>query len=266
MVENTILNLGGLNLKTKNIYEKEFLKSYDPDIYEKPAVTVDDLIFRVMNEKLQILLIKRGSFPYKGKWAIPGGFINMNESLIDAAKRKLKEETGVENVYLEQLYTFGDVKRDPRTRVISVAYFALLSPPDVIVKAGNDAKEAEFFDITYRNNEIIFSNYNRDLEFNCDSLAFDHKNIIVLALNRVKNKVMYTDIALQLVKNKNKFTIYEIKGIYELLLHKQLDLSNFRKYFIREYIQKGKVSEAGKTRSTAKRMCKCYRIAERNTL
>ena len=141
--------------------EEEFLKTYDSSKYEKPSVTVDVLIFTIFNEKsdnyrklddkkLSLLLIKRAGHPYKDKWAIPGGFVNMDESLEEGAKRELKEETSVENVYLEQLYTYGDVNRDPRMRVISSAYMALVNSDKINVEAGDDASDARWFNIDYK--------------------------------------------------------------------------------------------------------------------
>ena len=145
----------------KETTEAEFLKNYDSSKYEKPSVTVDVLIFTILNKKtdnyrklddkkLSLLLVKRGGHPFKGKWAIPGGFVNMNESLEEGAKRELKEETNVENVYLEQLYTYGDVNRDPRTRVISSVYMALVNSDRLNVKAGDDASDAKWFNIEYK--------------------------------------------------------------------------------------------------------------------
>ena len=145
----------------KEMTEEEFLKSYDSSKFEKPSVTVDVLIFTILNEKsnnyrkldekkLSVLLIKRGGHPFKGKWAIPGGFVNMDESLEEGAKRELKEETSVENVYLEQLYTYGDVNRDPRTRVISSVYMALVNSDKINVQAGDDASDARWFSVDYK--------------------------------------------------------------------------------------------------------------------
>ncbi|HWJ03207.1 MAG TPA: NUDIX hydrolase, partial [Verrucomicrobiae bacterium] len=127
--------------------ESEFLAQYNPAKFERPSVTVDMLIFRWEDEQLKVLMIKRGDHPCIGQWALPGGFVNMDESLEDAAARELQEETGVENVYLEQLYTFGDVGRDPRTRIISTVYMALLEKEEPKVQAGDDAAEAGWFTV-----------------------------------------------------------------------------------------------------------------------
>src|SRR3989344_830904 len=122
-------------------------KNYNPDKYQHPSVTVDLLIFAIDKNDLKILLIKRRDWPYKDMWAIPGGFVKMTESLEAAAKRELKEETGIVDVYFEQLKTFGTPKRDPRTRVITVAYLALLPTPEIEFKAGSDAKEASWHSV-----------------------------------------------------------------------------------------------------------------------
>src|SRR3989338_11412368 len=120
-------------------------KNYDASKFEKPSVTVDIIIFTVKNEDLKVLLVKRNVPPFENFWALPGGFVKMTESLEEAAKRELVEETGVKDVYLEQLYTFGNPKRDPRTRVITVTYMALVSNTEWKFKSTGDAKEAKFF-------------------------------------------------------------------------------------------------------------------------
>ncbi|HEX3015497.1 MAG TPA: NUDIX hydrolase [Desulfobacteria bacterium] len=141
-------------MKVRNkqgLTEEEFLARYDAGKYERPSVTVDMLIFAVnegygdLSSGAKLLMIKRGDHPCIGQWALPGGFVNMNESLAEAAARELKEETGLENVYLEQLYTFGDLGRDPRTRIISVAYLAVVDASVVNPQAGDDAADAQWF-------------------------------------------------------------------------------------------------------------------------
>src|SRR5215472_3989824 len=145
---------------------------YDASKYERPSVTVDVVMMSLRQRDLQVLLIKRRSWPYEGMWAIPGGFVNMQESLEAAAKRELQEETGVQDVYLEQLYTFGDPGRDPRTRVITVVYFALLDSERLQVRAADDAADVGWFSV-----------YNLPEE-----LAFDHAKILKYALDRLRGK------------------------------------------------------------------------------
>ena len=239
--------------------EEEFLKSYDVSKYERPSVTADIIIFTIDDEdELNILLIRRGGFPYKGFWAIPGGFLDVGkETLDDAAFRELKEETGVDNAFLNQLYTFGDLGRDPRTTVISVAYIALVAKDALNIKAGDDASDAQLFKIKYDVNGIIFQNDKVIITEN--DLAFDHSKIIRTAITRLRNRIDYESDAFNLLKDKQSFTISELKRIYETIKNKSLDLPNFRKAFLREYVATGKVTELEQTRNTKGRDAKLYR-------
>lgn len=184
---------------------------YNPNKYERPSVTVDVVMMSLRQGDLQVLLVKRRSWPYEGYWAIPGGFVNMDEALEAAARRELKEETGVEDVYLEQLYTFGDPGRDPRTRVITVVYFALLDSERLQVQAADDAVDARWFSV-----------------YDLPPLAFDHSKILDLALTRLRGKLDYTNIAFSLLPEQ--FTLRELQRVYEIILHhRHLDKRNFRK-------------------------------------
>lgn len=175
-----------------------------------PLVTADIIIFTVMEKDLRVLLIKREIEPFKGKWAIPGGFVKIDETLEDAAKRELYEETGVKDVYLEQLYTFGDLKRDPRARVITIAYFALVDSCDVKIKASSDASDVNWFPVKQ-----------------LPELAFDHKEILEYALKRLRWKLEYTTVAFKLLPEK--FTLTQLQEVYEIIFNKELDKRNFRK-------------------------------------
>ena len=254
-------------ISKKGISEEQFLKSYSPSDYEKPSVTTDILVFTVENKEnpdirkadkkdLRILLIKRKEHPYIGQWAIPGGFVNINESLEEAARRKLKEETDLENIYFEQLATYGDVNRDPRMRVISSAYMALIPSTHLKPKAGEDEADIAWFSISrqeiksseeediwylHLTNEdknikisykVIEKHVRRGVSLEIetsvvsealteDALAFDHYKIIVDAIQRLKNKIEYTAIAFNLVGDT--FTRSEIKSIYELILNRKFD-------------------------------------------
>jgi len=177
---------------------------------ESLRVTVDIVIFTVREGSLQVLLVKRGVPPFEGQHAIPGGFLREGESLEKAALRELHEETGVRNVFLEQLYTFGDPKRDPRSRIITVAYYALIASDKLSLIAGADAAEALWF----RANDL-------------PPLAFDHKHILDYALERLRNKLEYTTVGFQLLPEK--FTLGELQAVYEAILGKQLDKRNFRR-------------------------------------
>ena len=178
--------------------------------YEKPSVTADIVIYTIQNNELKILLVKRGIEPFKNKWAIPGGFVRIHESLEDAAKRELEEETGVKDVYLEQLYSFGDPKRDPRGRVITVAYMALINSEKIKLKAATDVSEVQWFSIK-----------------KIPQLAFDNKKILDYSLKRLKWKFEYTTVAFSLLPKK--FTISEIQNIYEIVFNRQFDKRNFAK-------------------------------------
>jgi 8-oxo-dGTP diphosphatase len=174
-----------------------------------PAVAVDMIIFTAGEDDLLVLLIQRRGEPFAGHWAIPGGFVDPEESLDDAAARELREETGVAEVFLEQLYTFGEPDRDPRGRVISVAYYALLRQAPAI-SAADDAADARWFPL-------------RALP----PLAFDHAAILDYALSRVRNKVEYTNIVYSLLPDT--FTLTELQRVYEIILGRTLDKRNFRK-------------------------------------
>lgn len=172
-------------------------------------VTVDIVIFTIHSGELRVLLVKRGIPPFVGQFAIPGGFVHEDEDLDQAALRELKEETGVSDVYLEQLYSFGNPKRDPRGRVITVAYFALISAYRPL-KASSDAAEAKWCSLD-----------------KLPPLAFDHATILEYALERLRNKLEYTTVGFQLLPEK--FTLTELQEVYEAILGKQLDKRNFRR-------------------------------------
>ena len=176
--------------------------------YKLPSVTVDIVIFTIQDEELKVLLIKRGIEPFKDKWALPGGFVRIDESLEDSAKRELQEETGVKDVYLEQLFTFGDIKRDPRGRVITISYMALVNSDNIKLKATTDALETRWFTI----NKI-------------PTLAFDHKKIFEYALKRLKWKFEYTSVAFSLLPRE--FALSQLQKIYEIVFDKKFDKRNF---------------------------------------
>jgi 8-oxo-dGTP diphosphatase len=178
--------------------------------YPRAALTVDCVVFGFDEGELKVLLIQRALDPFKGKWALPGGFVHVDETLDDAARRELAEETGLENVFLEQLYTFGTVKRDPRERVVSVAHFALVKLSNYKAKAATDAAKAEWFPIS-----------------ELPRLAFDHADIVAAALARLQGKVRYQPIGFELLPPK--FTLSELQHLYEAILGTELDKRNFRK-------------------------------------
>lgn len=260
-------------LNNEGVNEIEFLKNYKPGDYARPSVTVDMLLFtvqdkisdnikKVPDKELKVLLIKRKNHPYICRWAIPGGFVDINESLNEAARRELKEETNIDNVYTEQLGTYGDVKRDPRMRVISVANIALVSSENLKPCAGDDAEDVAWFtvkkeDIVKTSDKTIFNLVLESTEKNVkivykvtetftlngvskiknvdytltsdvlSALSFDHAKIILDALDRLENKIEYTSIAFNLLPNL--FTLSELQKVYEAILNRPLEKSNFRK-------------------------------------
>ena len=178
--------------------------------YPRAALTVDCVIFGFDEGELKVLLIERALAPFKGKWALPGGFVGVDETLDEAARRELQDETGIKKLYLEQLYTFGKVDRDPRERVVSVAYYALAKLCDYRVKAATDARDAAWFPASA-----------------LPALAFDHDTILEIALARLKAKVRYQPIGFELLPPK--FTLSQLQHLYEVVLERPLDKRNFRK-------------------------------------
>ncbi|HEY7116005.1 MAG TPA: NUDIX domain-containing protein [Tepidisphaeraceae bacterium] len=177
-----------------------------------PAVTVDCVVFGLDldADDLKILLIQRRVEPFVGTWALPGGFVGMDETLEQSARRELQEETGISRLYLEQLYTFGDVGRDPRERVITVAYYALVKLGDHVLKADTDAADVAWFSVS-----------------ELPRLAFDHRKIVTIALARLKGKVRYQPIGFELLPAR--FTLSQLQRLYEVVLERVLDKRNFRK-------------------------------------
>ena len=180
--------------------------------YERPGLTVDCVIFGLDldEESLKVMLIERDLEPFAGVWAIPGGFVRPGETLIAAATRELEEETGIKDVFLEQLFTFGELDRDPRGWIVSVAYYALVSPEKHQIQATTDARQAHWFPVT-----------------SLPSLAFDHDMIVATALQRIRGKLTYAPIGFELLSQK--FTIKQLQKLYEIVLGRELDNRNFRK-------------------------------------
>ena len=178
--------------------------------YPRPALTVDAVVFGLDDEDLKVLLIRRGVEPFQGKWALPGGFVRVEESLEDAVRRELEEEAGISQVFLEQLYTFGAADRDPRERVVTVAYYALVKLSDHSIKAATDARDAAWFAVA-----------------EARGLAFDHDRILAAALERLKGKVRYQPIGFELLPPQ--FTLSQLQRLYETILETRLDKRNFRK-------------------------------------
>lgn len=178
--------------------------------YPRPCLTVDCVVFGLDDAALKVLLIQRAVEPFIGSWALPGGFVDMDESLEGAARRELQEETGLDIAYLEQLYTFGGVGRDPRDRVVTVAYYALVKRLDHVARASSDARQVGWFAIS-----------------ELPALAFDHEAIVTTAQERLRGKVRYQPIGFELLPSK--FTLRQLQNVYETVLDRELDKRNFRK-------------------------------------
>lgn len=178
--------------------------------YPRPALTVDCVVFGFEGAGLQVLAIRRGIEPFLGSWALPGGFVRMDEDLESAARRELEEETGLRDVFLEQLYTFGAPDRDPRGRVVSVAWFALVRPDQHPAKGDTDASEAAWFEVG-----------------RLPALAFDHDLILRAALDRLRGKIRYQPVGFELLPKR--FTLTQLQDLYEAILGRPVDKRNFRK-------------------------------------
>lgn len=176
--------------------------------YPHPSVTTDCVIFGFDGEKLQVLLVERGIDPYKGCWAFPGGFIKIDESCEEGALRELEEETGLTGAYIEQFHTFSNPSRDPRERVITVAYYALVRIQDV--RAGDDAAKAEWFALD-----------------KVPQLAFDHDSVLQKALKALRERIHFEPIGFELLPEK--FTLRQLQTLYEAILDVNFDRSNFAK-------------------------------------
>jgi 8-oxo-dGTP diphosphatase len=178
--------------------------------YPRPAITSDCVIFGFDGGELKLLLLEREKEPFKNKWALPGGFVHIDETIEECAKRILIEKAGIKNVFIEQLYTFSDVNRDPRERIISISYFALVNKHQYELIAGRDTLNAEWFHLS-----------------SLPELAFDHSKIVKTALQRLKGKVNYQPIGFELLDEK--FTLTQLQQLYEAILETTIDKRNFRK-------------------------------------
>lgn len=214
-------------------------EAWDPEIGPHPAVTVDVILFTIEERRAKVLLIRRGLPPFEGRWALPGGFVRMDESLEAAARRELAEEAGVSVRHLEQLYTFGDVDRDPARRAITVTYFALIDSTKLAPIAGTDASSVGWFAVDA-----------------LPPLAFDHARIVRYALERLRYKAEYAPVAFQLLPRE--FTLAELQEVYEVILDKPLDKRNFR----RKVLGLGILEETGAERSEGRgRPAALYRFS-----
>lgn len=204
--------------------------------YPRPSATVDCVIFGLDNSQdIRVLLIERADDPYKDHWALPGGFVDLDEDLDTAAKRELEEETGVVNVFIEQLYTFGTPGRDPRGRVISIAYYALVNLEEHPAEAASDAKNVKWFKLS-----------------ELPKLAFDHAKIMDMAIKRLNAKVRYQPIGFELLPEQ--FTLTQLQELYEKILGKSLNRRNFRS----KILKMGILEQTGRQKDVPHRPAHLY--------
>ena len=251
--------------------EEEFLKDYNPDEFKKLSLTTDILVLSVSSndnsnyrktddKSMSVLLVKRDNYPFKDKWCLPGGFVGYDEELDEAPKRILKKETNLDNIYLEQLYTFGSLDRDPRMRVVSTSYMSLIDKNRLVEHIN---KNASWFDITLyeeKNNivTIVLDNGTETISFKIEkilrdqtsdrysfhilennSIAFDHPLVILSGLERLKNKVSYTDIVFNMMPEY--FTLGELQKVYEVILGKKLLDPAFRRIIKNKVVKTDKI-------------------------
>lgn len=254
--------------------EEDFLRHYDSSIYDKISMTTDIIVFSVSDveqdnyrktsdKSMSVLLVKRNDYPFKDKWCLPGGFLDIKEDLEECPKRILKKETNLTNIYLEQLFTFGKVERDPRMRIVSTAYMALI---DKNTLKDHLKPEASWFNIDVKYSEkntikVILTNINTEITIKAkkklvektsdrydyeiienDDLAFDHASVILTALERLRNKIEYTDIVFNMMPKY--FTLGELQKVYETILGKKLLMPAFRR-IITEKVEKTEKQKTG---------------------
>lgn len=209
-----------------------------------PALAVDTLIFSIREGKLNVLLIKIGSGPYQGKWALPGGIVQIDETLDEAAKNVLEKKAGIKGLYMEQLYTFSSINRDTRGRMVSTAYFALVDSDQFKLKTMDYYIEIKWHEIG-----------------KLPRMAFDHKEMIQYGLDRLRAKIEYTNVVYGLLPEK--FTLGELQKVYEIILERELDKRNFRKkIFALNIVQKTKGMKAG----GISRPAQLYRFTQRSLM
>lgn len=212
--------------------------------YARPALTVDCVVFgyEASASSLKVLLIRRKLPPFKGDWSLPGGFVQIEESVEAAAMRELKEETGVADVFLEQLYTFGAVARDPRDRVVSVAYYALVSLQRHPLQAATDASDAQWFEL-----------------LDLPELGFDHAEILNCAIERLRSKIRYEPIGFELLPDT--FTLSQLQKLYEQILEREIDKRNFRRKLLKIDLL---IDTGNKETGVAHRAAQLYRFDMQN--
>ncbi len=226
----------------KQLTEKQFLQNYNIHDFDVPMITVDMAIFTVKEGKLQVLVVKRAQHPAKGKWALPGGFVDMklDKTLSDTAYRKLKEKTGVDTPYLEQVESFGGAKRDPRGWSVTVAYLALISSDDIVLSKDESSEDVTWVPIEDMEKKV--------------ALAFDHDAVLKACHGRLKGKVQYTSLPVNLLPAD--FTLTELQKTFEIILDKAVEKKSFRRRILDADI----LEETGEMKTGSNRPAKLYRV------
>ncbi len=211
-----------------------------PTSHPKPTAAVDSVIYSIIDNALKVLLVKRQNPPFENQWSLVGGFVDLeqDQSIEQTAKRKLKQKTGVDTPYLEQLYTIGNQSRDPRGWSITTVYFALIPSQGVTLQAGNGSIDTKW--ATLKAGQID------------TPLAFDHSQILEDCTQRLKNKVLYTSLPLYLMPKK--FTLNELQTVYEIIIDKKIDPKSFRRRMLNANI----LEETGDLKQTGKRPAMLY--------
>ncbi len=232
-------------MTTETRTESEFLAQYDIHDFEIPLSTVDTCIFTVMNEQLKVLLVKRNQHPYRGFWALPGGFIDLDKdnTLEDTAIRKLKQKTGFDSPYLEQVVTIGNKTRDPRGWSLTVLYFALVPHAGTQLIADESAEAVDWVPLDQTHKQ---------------ELAFDHHKLLKLGHERLKNKALYTSQPVHLLNEE--FTLPQLQRIYEVILNVPLQKKSFRKRFL----DAGIIEDTGKKEPGVTRPATLYRLTHKH--
>lgn len=249
--------------------EQEFLSQYDPNEYERPSIASDVLVFSTEGSVLKLLLIKRNDYPFKGKWCLPGSFIGTDETAEEAASRTLLKETGMTGIAMEQLYTFSKIDRDPRMRIISVSYIAMVPNRAMRFRKGIRDGEAVLFDVVRTEDgfELLSDLTDPSLQGTPDhgirvrknEIAFDHAEIIQTALDRMAGKIDYTDIGFHFLDDREAFTLTDLRLIYNAVKGVEHDIGNFRRFIKNRYIITGKIINNREDRKGFGRPAATYR-------
>ena len=243
-----------------SVSEADFLASYDVNAFERPSVSVDVVLLSVTADALVTLLVQRQDHPFRGRFVLPGGFVRMSESLEDCAERVLSEKAALGRVFLEQLYTFGDVRRDPRTRVLSIAYVALVAAARLPELDAEGGRQLGRIDVPWQGETggpvDVFDAKGRAVE-----LGFDHADIIGMAVKRLRGKLAYAPIGYQLLPER--FTLLELQHVHEIILGRELNKDSFR----RKVLASGELEATGKRQlDVGHRPAELYRFRKRSAL